>query len=227
MAAIPPAPPLPGEARLEIFVYPDAVPATRPLEDDNKFSDARRLEVLGTTMTEMAYMDVLGKRWPKATAQQLTILTYLNDHTPCDREMVVPPAPQLPGEAALEIFVHPQASSAHHALDPDNKFSDGRRLEILGQKMTGLAYMDAMYRQWPNVGAAQLTILCNTTINGFMEKAVRAYRWKERVIGCPPHINLMKSNEEAHRLFRTYAGAVYVEHGYERLRDWVTALTSI
>ncbi|KAI0354531.1 hypothetical protein OH77DRAFT_1426129 [Trametes cingulata] len=141
--------------------------------------------------------------------------------------MVVPPAPELPGEAILEVFVHPEAPSAHRALDPSNKFSDARRLEMLGQTMTELAYMDAMHRLWPNVGAEQLTLLFNTTINGFMEKAVRTYRWKERVVGCPQHINLMESAEEAHRIFRTYAGAVHVQHGYEKLRDWVIALTSI
>ena len=70
---VPPAPILPGEARLEVFVHPDAWPEGRPLEENNKFSDTRRLEYLGNKMVETAYMDVLNARWPKATPQQLVV----------------------------------------------------------------------------------------------------------------------------------------------------------
>lgn len=73
MAQIPPAPTLPGEALIEIFVHPAALPPQRPLEEDNKFSDARRLEYLGGKMSELVYMDMMRARWPRATAPQLTV----------------------------------------------------------------------------------------------------------------------------------------------------------
>ena len=33
------------------------------------------------------------------------------------------------------------------------------------------------------------------------------------------------SIQEAYRLFRAYAGAVYVEHGYDILKSWIKDLT--
>ncbi|KAJ8481814.1 hypothetical protein ONZ51_g5757 [Trametes cubensis] len=139
--------------------------------------------------------------------------------------MPIPTAPALPGDALLEIFVHPASIPANQQTDPNNKFSDGRRLAFLGQKMTELAYMDAMSEKWPNVQAIQLQTLVNSTIHGFMEKCVNAYRWKERVRGFPQNVDILHDHEEAYRLFRAYAGAVYVEHGYDILKSWIKDLT--
>ncbi|KAI0773079.1 hypothetical protein BD413DRAFT_711192 [Trametes elegans] len=233
MAAIPPAPSLPGEARLEVFVFPGALLPDRTLEEDNKFSDAYRLEFLGKKMSELAYMEVLRNRWPKVTSQQLrpsvpgthallrlsSILNIMN---------IPPQIPELPVEAHLEIFL--QWSGHSENLDPHNKFSNGRRLEVLGREMAEVAYLDIMNKRWPRVTAEQLIILINATLHGLMEKAVLAYDWKHRVrvIGNPPREYLdLQSAQESHRLFRTYAGAVYVEHGYDILRDWISALTAL
>ncbi|KAI8977744.1 hypothetical protein BD414DRAFT_524369 [Trametes punicea] len=218
---IPPAPPLPGEARLEIFVHPEGLPPNRPLEENNKFSDARRLELLGTKMLELAYMDVLRTRWAGATAQQLKP----SSSKQIVAIMAIPPAPQLPGEALLEIFVHPDSLPHNCGLDDGNQFSDGRRLEVLGERMAKAAYMDVMCTKWPNVNTTQLTTLVDSTISGFMVKVVNTYRWREAVHGCPPH--LVQGHEEAHRLFKTYAGAVHIQYGFQRLRDWIAALTEI
>ncbi|KAH9895653.1 hypothetical protein C8Q73DRAFT_445341 [Cubamyces lactineus] len=139
--------------------------------------------------------------------------------------MAVPTAPALPGEALLEIFVHPASIPATQQIDPTNKFSDGKRLAVLGQSMVELAYMDVMHEKWPNVETVQLQTLVNSTINGFMEKSTNAYRWKERVCGWPRNVNILHDHEEAYRLFRAYAGAVYVEYGYDVLKKWIKDLT--
>ena len=72
--------------------------------------------------------------------------------------MVIPIAPALPGDALLEIFVHPASIPASRQVDPANKFSDSRRLAVLGQQMTELAYMDVMNEKWPNVPTIQLQV---------------------------------------------------------------------
>ncbi|KAL7278297.1 hypothetical protein ACG7TL_008273 [Trametes sanguinea] len=72
MEFVPAAPALPGEALLEIFVYPNpAFAATRGLEETNKFSDTHRLEFIGRKTTELAYMDLLLTRWPRSSGSQL------------------------------------------------------------------------------------------------------------------------------------------------------------
>ena len=71
--------------------------------------------------------------------------------------MNVPPQiPELPVEAHLEIFLHPSGLS--QTLDRNNKFSNGRRLEVLGRKMAEVAYLDVMHKRWPRVTAEQLTV---------------------------------------------------------------------
>ncbi|KAI0824391.1 hypothetical protein BC628DRAFT_1445775 [Trametes gibbosa] len=227
MALLPPAPTLPGEARLEIFVYPEALILNRALEENNKFSDANRLEVLGGKMTDLAYTDVLRSRWPRANAQQLKA-PLQRFHT-----MHVPPAPQLPSEAHLEVFIHPDGPFHSPSVDPTNKFSNAdRRLEELGRKMVDLAYMDVMFTEWPRSIADELHPLVSVTSNGFMERAVATYGWKGQIRASPPNVDiqspeLMINVQESIRIFRTYAGAVHIAHGYEVLRDWIRALTTI
>ncbi|OJT09171.1 hypothetical protein TRAPUB_14381 [Trametes pubescens] len=72
--------------------------------------------------------------------------------------MAVPPAPELPGEAYLEIFIHPDGPYQMASPDTANRFRDTRSLELLGRKMVDLAYMDIMHYKWPNVTGGQLTV---------------------------------------------------------------------
>lgn len=129
--------------------------------------------------------------------------------------MAIPSAPELPGEAYLEVFVHPDGPYQVNTAEPASKFRNTRDLERLGRKMVEMAYTHIMYSRWPNVTGDQLNVsaisrdsrrtrrcelkdtqtLTNATINGVMERAVRAYRWKEQIRGCPPHIDLMQSSE--------------------------------
>ncbi|KAI0631395.1 hypothetical protein C8Q77DRAFT_1126546 [Trametes polyzona] len=140
----------------------------------------------------------------------------------------VPRAPELPGEAFLEIFIHPDGPlQSAGAPDPGNKFASGRHLEQLGKSMAEMAYMDVLFNDWPHADGGHLSALFQSTINSFMEKVVNAYRWKDRVRGCPPGLDIMSDPEESYRLFRTYAGAVHVEHGYDVLRAWIKALMAI
>ncbi|KAH9847753.1 hypothetical protein C2E23DRAFT_863124 [Lenzites betulinus] len=138
--------------------------------------------------------------------------------------MLIPPAPEIPSDAYLEVFVHP---SGVPYVDPTSRFSNvNRRLEELGRKMVDLAYMDVMFTQWPRSLANELSTLVTVTENGFMERAVTTYQWKSLIRGAPPGID-KESTEESIRIFRTYAGAVHVAHGYDVLRDWIKALATI
>ncbi|KAI9060807.1 hypothetical protein FKP32DRAFT_1605297 [Trametes sanguinea] len=152
--------------------------------------------------------------------------------------MAVPPAPELPGDALLEIFIHPASLPPNRPLDPGSKFSDGIRLKTLGKPMVECAYHDVMQAQWPRSTPAELTGLVNSTIGGFMQKAVHAYRWMDAVRGRPSNIDpesreilapigLTRYHQEAERIFYTYAGAVHVEYGYGRLRAWIASLIHI
>ncbi|KAI0631396.1 hypothetical protein C8Q77DRAFT_1126555 [Trametes polyzona] len=138
----------------------------------------------------------------------------------------LPPAPPLPGEARLEVFVHPQALPPTRALEEDNKFSDAKRLEFLGTKMAEAAYADVLGARWPKATAQQLNTSVSSRIKGLMERTVDAYKWRDQVRGYPKQFD-RSDPLEAHRLFRTYAGAVYVEYGYATLREWIVALDPV
>ncbi|OJT09173.1 hypothetical protein TRAPUB_14383 [Trametes pubescens] len=134
----------------------------------------------------------------------------------------VPPAPRLPGEAALEY----PGSLPSRALEETNKFSDSGRLQYLGRMMSAAAYTDVMAQRWPAASAEQLQGMVENTLNGLMERSAAAYQWGNRVHGYPPDFN-RQGLEEARRLFCTYAGAVYVEHGYMELKTWIATLASL
>ncbi|KAI0631397.1 hypothetical protein C8Q77DRAFT_1126557 [Trametes polyzona] len=138
----------------------------------------------------------------------------------------VPPAPALPGDARLEIFVYPFGISQNRPLEEGNRFSDCHRLQYLGRIMVSAAYHDAMAQRWPSASAEQLKGMVETTLDGFMETHAAAYRWSDMVLGYPAGFD-QNSLEEARRLFCTYAGAVHVEHGYERLKEWIVALLGV
>lgn len=80
-----------------------------------------------------------------------------------------------------------------------------------------------------------------------MERTTAAYKWKDQVRGYPDQFDrnnpqvqaavssaaaicfrsLNKASQEAYRLFRTFAGAVFIHHGYTTLRDWMVALDPV
>lgn len=68
--SVPPAPQLPQQALQEVFTYPDS---SRDPVPGNKFSGARRLEIIGSPIAETVYMDVMRLRWPGASAAQLLV----------------------------------------------------------------------------------------------------------------------------------------------------------
>ncbi|KAI0668156.1 hypothetical protein C8Q78DRAFT_1174447 [Trametes maxima] len=230
MANVPAAPSLPGEALIEIFVYPPSLAPNRPLEEGNKFSDSNRLLFLGRQVSQAVYMDVLRERWVHASGEQLEVL--LLSHTSITRarsnrltQMArIPPEPRLPGEALLEVFVYPGSLPPNRPLEPDNRFSDARRLEILGKSLVELVYMDIQRGRQPGANAQQLTVLVNSRIRGFMERTVAAYKWKDRVRGYPETFDRNSPQQESHRLFWTFAGAVHVAYSYEELKKWISAL---
>ncbi|KAI0824390.1 hypothetical protein BC628DRAFT_1379285 [Trametes gibbosa] len=136
------------------------------------------------------------------------------------------PAPRLPGDAALEIFVFPGNPTATRPLEESNKFSDSHRLEYLGRVFTTAAYTDVMFRQWPESTGEQLETIVANSLDRFMERHATAYQWGQRVHGYPPNFN-RQSLAEACRLFCTYAGAVFVEHGFAELRTWIAHLVEV
>ncbi|KAI0354534.1 hypothetical protein OH77DRAFT_1426137 [Trametes cingulata] len=139
---------------------------------------------------------------------------------------IFPPAPALPGDAMLEVFVYPDATSPPRPLDPANKFSDARRLEFLGEQFARLGYMDVLGQRWRRASAGELKRKVDDTFAGFVKRVVDTYEWTSQVGLYPQHFD-RDSVEEALRLFHTYAGAVYVEYGYPALRAWMAKLVGI
>ncbi|KAI0643420.1 hypothetical protein C8Q79DRAFT_1002604 [Trametes meyenii] len=135
----------------------------------------------------------------------------------------VPAAPVLPGEALIEIFVYPPSLAPNRPLEEGNKFSDSNRLLFLGRQMAETIYIDVLCQKWDRASGQQLKEMVANSFSGFVERTAATYRWSRQVRGYPPNFN-MGSLEEAHRLFFTYVGAAYIQHGYQVLRDWIAAL---
>ncbi|KAH9847751.1 hypothetical protein C2E23DRAFT_863122 [Lenzites betulinus] len=139
---------------------------------------------------------------------------------------LVPPAPILPGDAILEIFVFPGDPPIARPLDESNRFSDSNRLEFLGRVFTSAAYTDVMSKRWASCTGHQLNEIVANALDGFMERNAAAYQWSQRVHGYPQGFD-RRSLPEARRLFCVYAGAVFVEHGFIGLREWIARLVEV
>ncbi|KAI0631398.1 hypothetical protein C8Q77DRAFT_1210783 [Trametes polyzona] len=141
-----------------------------------------------------------------------------------------PPAPALSPQALQVVFVYPDTT---RNPDPSNRFSDAPRLEFLGRKFADVVYTEVISTRWSHSSAVQLQAssfpgMIDQGFRAFIERAVRAYQWQNRVQGpFPPGVN-PQSAAEAERVFLTYVGAVSVQYppddGYNRLRDWFTDL---
>ena len=70
----------------------------------------------------------------------------------------LPPAPQIDGEAMLEIFVHRNLRPAGLSLNPDSPYNDGGRLATLGGKTLEAVYIYLLFRKHPPLTAEALDV---------------------------------------------------------------------
>ncbi len=70
----------------------------------------------------------------------------------------LPPAPQIDGEAMLEIFVHSSIRFTGMPLNSDSPYGDGKRLAILGNKALDAAYAHILFDRRPMVPADTLDV---------------------------------------------------------------------
>ena len=70
----------------------------------------------------------------------------------------LPPAPQIPGEAMLEIFVHRSMRNAGVALNPNSPYADGARLATIGSRTLEAAYAYILFRKKPMMTAMALNV---------------------------------------------------------------------
>ncbi|KAI0773078.1 hypothetical protein BD413DRAFT_538946, partial [Trametes elegans] len=99
--------------------------------------------------------------------------------------MTLVPPPNLPADAMLEVFVYPENQDS--ALDPANPYSGSRRLEFLGRMLIRPAYLSAVWKRSPRIGADELEVC--VPCDRFMEKNATAYQWHKRVRGYPDGVD--------------------------------------
>ncbi|KAI1793676.1 hypothetical protein LXA43DRAFT_200438 [Ganoderma leucocontextum] len=117
----------------------------------------------------------------------------------------IPSAPQLSGDAMLEVFVHHTASS-----QLQGPFGNGARLQMLGEPMLKMAYVTALREKRPNLSADQLMQYIDINYPVFVAHWVNAYGWKTRMRVVPEGVDL-DDPDEARMIFERYAGAVVKE----------------
>lgn len=70
----------------------------------------------------------------------------------------LPPAPQIDGEAMLEIFVHPSIKFSGMPMNPDSPYGDGVRLAALGGRMLEAVYMHILFERRPMLKAEDMEV---------------------------------------------------------------------
>ena len=111
----------------------------------------------------------------------------------------LPPAPQIDGEAMLEIFVHPSIRFTGMPLNSDSPYGDGKRLAILGGKALDAAFTHLLFDKRPMMTADTLDVRYHPILSfclfpllqrrqcevrklpELIEKWVEGYKWREKV----------------------------------------------
>ena len=70
----------------------------------------------------------------------------------------LPPAPQIDGEAMLEIFVHHSIRFPNAPMNTDSPYGDGQRLRTIGHRMLDAAYTSVMFDKRPMLNAEDLQV---------------------------------------------------------------------
>ena len=84
------------------------------------------------------------------------------------------PAPQLPGEALLEVFVHHLAQPRGVLTEP---YGNSDRLRLNGKTMLAAAYYDAIFQCYPNQRADEYRV-SSPTVYG-----LRTYTYAYGLLG--------------------------------------------
>lgn len=109
----------------------------------------------------------------------------------------LPLAPQIDGEAMLEIFVHSSIRFPGAPMNADSPYSDGQRLSTIGHRMLEAAYTSALFEKRPMLDADALEVCLSTcslwlitlmgskaavnNLDSDVEKWVEGYKWREKV----------------------------------------------
>lgn len=75
----------------------------------------------------------------------------------------LPPAPQIDGEAMLEIFVHESIRFSGIPMNAESPYGDGKRLRTLGHAMLDAAYSSILFSERPMLSAEELQV-CGTSV---------------------------------------------------------------
>ncbi|KAI0755497.1 hypothetical protein C8Q74DRAFT_1221937 [Fomes fomentarius] len=134
-----------------------------------------------------------------------------------------PPAPQISGDARLEVFAHRGLSTVQR-----EPFGDARRLRALGRPMLLAAYTAAINQARPDLLREQFKEYIDGTFPAFVNRCVERYHWRESMYGVPHDVDLT-SLEETQWIFEVYAGAVVAEPrlGQPMLFRWIADLVNL
>ncbi|EJF59502.1 hypothetical protein DICSQDRAFT_171904 [Dichomitus squalens LYAD-421 SS1] len=133
----------------------------------------------------------------------------------------LPPAPPIPGEAMLEIFVHRSLRNTGNALNPDSAYGNGERLVALGSKVLEAVYAHVLFRKKPPMSAAALSIE-QEKLPEHVARWVGEYQWMEK-IRHSQDVDLY-TPEETRYIMDAYVGAVFVAGGYLTLYNWIESM---
>ncbi len=110
-----------------------------------------------------------------------------------------------------------------HASATDAGVPDNERLEFLGDAVVGLAVNDHLYRVYTQCAEGRLTQIKSAVVSA------PALARRARALGLPEHARLGKgmpslealSDSVLANLFEAVVGALYIDEGYERSREFV------
>ncbi|KAI0676007.1 hypothetical protein C8Q78DRAFT_1074953 [Trametes maxima] len=134
------------------------------------------------------------------------------------------PLPNIPGEASLQVFIHPTGAVPDQG---DPTYGTAEQLGMIGKSILMAVYIDALCDLHPPMPDVQMLRDVDEALENRVFEWAESYSLLTRMHGVPlDRIDMIVENR---RLFHAYVGAVFKSPygGYPAVRQWIGALLGL
>lgn len=134
-----------------------------------------------------------------------------------------PPLPKLTSELILQVYTH--ISLRRLSDNGPEEYGDNERLIELGKAVLDALTTFVLFNKRPMLKVADIRYQRSQTFSDErVEEWVTAYGMRQRLRCHPDLFAALNTSKEARSIFYSYVGGIYVEHGPDTVREWITQL---
>jgi len=138
-------------------------------------------------------------------------------------EKRLPPLPKLTSELILQVYTH--ISLRRLSDKGPEEYGDNERLIELGKAVLDALITYVLFNKRPMLKVAEIRYHRNKSLSDEnIQEWVTTYGMRQRLRCHPDLFPTLNTSKEARSIFYSYVGGIYVEHGLDTVREWITEL---